>query len=162
MTNPQDALRELGQKLTPSPRARIATSAECAEPQRTFGNLIPSWYWHVLQSFPLVGRIVTVSGRLGRHDIEWMSPADMIIESFAAIPGTGIRAIGYVPVGACASGSGDPYFIRFHEIDDSPVVQVCHDVTGPFLVKDGELGPRAFEVVGQSIADVLERASSQT
>lgn len=34
---------------------------------------------------------------------------------------------GYVPVGSCATGSGDPYFIKIHDTPPGPLYRIYHD-----------------------------------
>ncbi|MCC7422987.1 MAG: hypothetical protein IT428_22150 [Planctomycetaceae bacterium] len=44
-----------------------------------------------------------------------------------AYPGTVVAADGFVPIGGCLLGSGDPYFIRSSDPAPGPVYRIYHD-----------------------------------
>lgn len=155
----ENAILQAVNRLAHDKRARLASARECESSASRFGSLVPSWYWQVLREVPLVGRSVSLVNGDHHHDLCWLDPAEMVVEAFDTIPGSDIRSIGYVPVAGCDSGSGDPYFVRFAAQDTAPVVQVHHDVRGKYLVANGELGSRAYLVVGESISDVLSRST---
>nr|WP_121271550.1 hypothetical protein [Pedobacter schmidteae] len=45
-------------------------------------------------------------------DMEWFTPAAQVEEAFEYFPGSLVVQNGYLPVGMCLSGSGDPYFLK--------------------------------------------------
>lgn len=87
-------------------------------------------------------------------DVQWASPSDIMCEAFDAIPGSLIRKSGYVPVGLCPEGSGNPFFTRF-ESDNPKLIQVFHDAVGP----SGELGPNSQRQIAQSLSTFFEGVS---
>jgi hypothetical protein len=63
--------------------------------------------------------------------VEWIELSDasgIRSESIECYPGLAILPAGYINIGSCSGGSGDPYFISVDEGDDPPVYQVYHDV----------------------------------
>lgn len=61
-------------------------------------------------------------------DILWLSPIQALSEATEAEPGKSFARRGYVPVGACLNGSGDPYFIDVSvDLDDPKLVRIVHD-----------------------------------
>jgi hypothetical protein len=42
-------------------------------------------------------------------------------------PGIGVKAHGFVPVGGCAIGTGDPYFINSNDPQPGPLYRIYHD-----------------------------------
>ena len=59
-------------------------------------------------------------------DMEWMSPAEQIDEAFTFYPGLVVVAKGFMPVGICMQGSGDPYFLRIED-EKWKIYRVLHD-----------------------------------
>lgn len=48
-------------------------------------------------------------------------------EARDAFPGVGVLADGFVPVGGCGLGTGDPYFINIHDRDNGPLYRISHE-----------------------------------
>jgi hypothetical protein len=48
-------------------------------------------------------------------------------EAHEALPGVGVWADGFVPVGGCGIGTGDPYFINIHDSDNGPLYRISHE-----------------------------------
>ena len=42
-------------------------------------------------------------------------------------PGLVVKAHGFVPIGGCAVGSGDPYFVNVNDPEPGPVYRIYHD-----------------------------------
>jgi hypothetical protein len=108
------------------------------------------WLIDLLGEFPLIGSILTLDEN---HDLSemgvelrWLKPADMLQEAREMSPGKEVLEEGYLPVGECLLGSGDPYFLRMSDGQDPPVVRVPHDA------------PSAVEVVRPSLSDFLANA----
>jgi hypothetical protein len=108
-----------------------------------YGAALPDWYLRELCITPLVGAtlryiaIPRVPGNSPEHartllsrqvvwDIEWMDANAALWES-QSTPGIVAMQFGYLPVGTCCTGSGNPFFVRFAESDDPPLVQMFHD-----------------------------------
>lgn len=115
-------------------------------------RLVPEWYWALLDAAPLASRVDVV----GDHDhIVWLTPElmDMLLES----PGSDVVTLGYVPIGDCAFGSGDPYYVRFMPTDTSPIVQIYHDSGLLPQLSATELPLESYRIVASSIRDILTK-----
>lgn len=56
-------------------------------------------------------------------DFRWMTLDEILDEATQAYPGIVARRHGYLPIGICLEGSGDPYFLR---IEDGTIVRIPH------------------------------------
>lgn len=110
---------------------------------------VPDWYWEALSQFPIAGGCFTYETTGQRHDFDWFRPADMLDEAYSVQPGMYVRESGLVPIAGCATGSGDPYFIRF-DSEDPAVIQVFHDAAAP-----SGMAPGGFRVVARSLSELL-------
>ncbi len=66
------------------------------------------------------------------NEVNWLILSDarnIRSESLECYPGLAILSRGFINIGSCSLGSGDPYFISSEEGDDPPVYQVYHDVS---------------------------------
>jgi hypothetical protein len=59
--------------------------------------------------------------------IELLDEVNAIKESTGFYPGLVVKADGYVPIGGCAIGCGDPYFINLHDPQPGPIYRIYHD-----------------------------------
>jgi len=59
-------------------------------------------------------------------DMEWLTPGEQIDEAFNFYPGLIVVEKGFIPIGSCMKGSGDPYFLRATEYQWQ-VYRVLHD-----------------------------------
>jgi hypothetical protein len=58
----------------------------------------------------------------------WLTVPQMVSESVEMEPGRSVLINGFIPIGACAHGSGDPYFINMLQSTDDPAVhRLPHD-----------------------------------
>lgn len=57
-------------------------------------------------------------------DMQWLSAKRILREVVDAYPGIVAVSAGYIPIGACTAGSGDPYFYR---VSDGAVVRILHE-----------------------------------
>jgi hypothetical protein len=72
----------------------------------------------------------------------WLTPAQIVSESVECQPGTSVLSYGFLPIGGCAEGSGDPYFLDLrNSSDDPPLVRVPHDYasSGPYPLEKIEI-----------------------
>jgi len=121
--------------------------------------LVPDWFVLLLQDYRLAGVCFSLTddddrSKLGA-DLIWLTPSQIVSEATACQPGMSVTPLGYVPVGACAVGSGDPYFLDMREAsDDPPVVRVPHDLA----VEDPYPLDR-IELVAESLSAFLDKAT---
>lgn len=89
-------------------------------------------YWRTfVEQHHLVGREISVpddrdvSG-VGA-EIEILDESGIQFEQTGLYPGIAVAAAGYIPVGSCSIGSGDPYFINVHDGEGGPLYRIYHD-----------------------------------
>jgi len=98
-------------------------------------KLIPIWFIDMLRKHKLGGVVFLLSegndkSKLGA-DLLWLRPHQIVSEACSAEPGVSVLQSGLLPIGVCANGSGDPYFLDFREASpDPPVVRVPHEFAG--------------------------------
>lgn len=148
------ALDAIVSRLPPSKCGRRASPAELSQLHDAMPH-IPEWYLTLLGRWPLSGSQLQLNMTYDKHvAIEWASPSDITQEAFDAIPGIFIRDLGYVPVGLCPEGSGNPFFTRF-ENDDPELIQVYHDAVSP----DGAFGLNSTRRIAASLTSFFERVN---
>lgn len=95
-------------------------------------NLTPDWLTTVLKEYVLAG----VSFGLNEdHDesgfgaeLIWLNAAQIVSEGIECEPGISVVPLGFLPIGACAEGSGDPYFLDLRNPSaNPPLVRIPHD-----------------------------------
>lgn len=98
-------------------------------------DLVPGWLVSLLKEYRLAGAHFSLNENddcsgLGAEVI-WLTPKQMVSEACEAEPGMSVLSSRFLPIGVCAVGSGDPYFLDLsEEIDDPPVVRIPHDFGG--------------------------------
>jgi hypothetical protein len=127
---------------------RTLSADEIKTIESWLGARLPDVVVALLTENPLVGLNFTLDDEddesgLGA-ELKWMNSDEMLSEATEAYPGLVACPLGYLPVGICLEGSGDPYFLR---LDDAALVRVPHDAVG-----DDGLNEDAVEVVLSSIA----------
>jgi hypothetical protein len=60
-------------------------------------------------------------------DLSIMSEDHILDEMNKAHPGIIVKKDGFVAVGSCLTGSGDPYFININDGKDGPLYRIYHD-----------------------------------
>lgn len=91
----------------------------------------PVSYREFVERHALVGKEVEIpktedlSGIGGT--IELFDETDAIEEANDFYPGLVVRHDGFVPIGGCALGGGDPYFINLQDQQPGPVYRIYHD-----------------------------------
>jgi hypothetical protein len=100
--------------------------------QRLPAALTPDWLMDILREYGLAGTCFALSKEHDKSglgaDVLWLAPAQIVSESFDAEPGISVLSSGLLPIGGCATGSGDPYFLDLTQrSSDPPVVRVPHD-----------------------------------
>ncbi|MDH3997654.1 MAG: hypothetical protein OET90_02340 [Desulfuromonadales bacterium] len=67
-------------------------------------------------------------------------------------PGIGVFQDGFVPVGACSVGTGDPYFINTNDGPNGPLYKIDHERVSP----DGYNRDEAVETMLEHYEDLLK------
>ena len=60
-------------------------------------------------------------------DLSIMREEHILDEANKAYPGVIVKKDGFVPVGSCLIGSGDPYFININDGENGPLYRIYHD-----------------------------------
>lgn len=119
------------------------------------GELFPHWLGDLFLNHRLIGMHFSLDETkdptgLGVSLI-WMSPEQMFSEALEAEPGRSVISKGFVPIGLCATGSGDPYFLDLRSVtDDPPIVRVPHE-----FATEVEYPEQSIEPVGLSLSEFI-------
>lgn len=114
-------------------------------------------YWQMfVKQYHLVGREFSIpvesdlSGVGAR--IEILDELGIRTEQTESYPGIGVSKAGFLPVGGCSIGTGDPYFINESDGGGGPLYRIYHDE-----VVDESYDPvRAIAMVLMDYRDLLE------
>ena len=95
--------------------------------------ILPSWFVKLITDFKLIGSDLFLSEQYDESEmgvmLKWKTPQDMIDELFEYYPGVAVVGMGYLPVGSCLEGSGDPYFVKLtQKVSDAKFVRIRHDL----------------------------------
>ncbi|HLQ93031.1 MAG TPA: hypothetical protein VK148_23655 [Xanthobacteraceae bacterium] len=95
-------------------------------------NLMPNWLVLLLSEYNLAGSAFSLDRKEDQSglgaEVIWLLPIQLVSEAYDSEPGISVRSLGFVAIGACATGSGDPYFLDMRMAsNDPPVVRVPHD-----------------------------------
>jgi hypothetical protein len=103
-------------------KGRTADANECKYLIENLSELNLDFILNIIQTYPLIGcnfvlpDLHDASG-LG-VDMIWMPPLDIVEESTKFYPGIAAKKYGYLPVGSCLIGSGDPYFMECNKTNN--------------------------------------------
>jgi hypothetical protein len=86
-------------------------------------------------------------------ELRWMSVDGILDEALNAYPGIAVVGMGYVPIGDCMLGSGDPYFLRLDGTEDPPLVRILHDM----IDADGHALPEFHQDVLSHVSELVTR-----
>ena len=95
-------------------------------------TLTPDWLMALLRGHALAGVGFSLSedhdeSGIGAELI-WLTPKQIVSESVECQPGRSVLSYGFLAIGACVEGSGDPYFLDLrNSSDDPPLVRIPHD-----------------------------------
>lgn len=124
-------------------------------------ELVPEWLVVLLREFKLGGASISLeenddNSGMGA-ELKWLTPPQMVSEALECEPGRSVLKIKLLPVAACATGSGDPYFLDLRAMTiDPPLVRVLHD----FVSEEGECFPlQGVEVVSYRLSDFFSKAT---
>lgn len=108
-----------------------------------------------MKAYPVVGATLRLSKKkdLSRMGVlmKWLSPTEMVEEALDFYPGIVALPAGYIPVGECVTGSGDPYF---YNTADGSIVRILHQ---PGADED-RLSNKQVEVVAKTMTLFVEKA----
>ncbi len=123
--------------------------SELDDVERMLGVSLPHEIRAYLQDIAVVGAVTMIEEEEDESgmgaEFRWMEPLQMVSEGRDCFPGVAISRHGFLPIGICQEGSGDPYFVR---LCDGALVRVLHDA--PW--SDG-LQEEAVELVSRSLPD---------
>jgi hypothetical protein len=94
--------------------------------------LTPDWLMSILKEYRLAGTCFALSEEQDKSGlgatVNWLTPEGIASESCDLEPGISVLSSGFIPIGGCAEGSGDQYFLDLRLASgDPPVVRVPHD-----------------------------------
>ena len=145
-------------------KAGLLTGAVVTDAQITVlqgalsSHVLPDWYLLLLKTFPLCGTCFSLEDEedLSEMGVEvmWFTPEQIVDEALNAYPGKKVVDLGYLPVGACLTGSGDPYFLRIKGGSVNPsLVRIPHDAPPDEDYPEGQI-----EIVTTSLSDFFDYA----
>ncbi|MFC1587491.1 hypothetical protein ACFL54_04190 [Planctomycetota bacterium] len=153
--NLNDSLKNISSTLT----GQTITDDECEMLKSKLENqLIPEWLLTILQSFNLTGTSFSLGEDLDLSEMgvemKWADPVEILREKEELYPGLVAHIKGYLPVGICLEGSGDPYFLKLSGGDNPVLVRIPHDSC------DGDdLDESAVEIVSEKLSDFFDSAT---
>lgn len=119
--------------------------------------VVPPQLASLMANVPLVGVRFSLSDEADKSglgvEMQWMSPDEILSEATEAYPGIVAAKLGYVPIGTCLEGTGDPYFYR---PSDGAVVRIPHDAA-----TESELDENRVETVAESVEQLLRLAQPE-
>lgn len=144
-------------KVSESLGGKALSAEDIRRIEVSLGLFVPSGIKEVLGSVPLVGVVFNVEERndlsgLGAS-FRWMSAEEMVDEATRCYPGIAAAPHGYLPVGICLEGTGDPYFLRLR---DTAIVRIPHAAA-----VGGSLDSSQIELVAPSIEALVDCAQLQ-
>jgi hypothetical protein len=86
-------------------------------------------------------------------EMRWMNPSEMLSEATESYPGIAALECGYIPIGICLEGSGDPYFAKWNGKGYS-LVRIPH----LSVSEDHLLDENSIEVVSENLYDFINKS----
>ena len=113
------------------------------------------WLFKIMKKYPISGVCFSLSKKddlsgLGL-ELKWFSASEIIDEMFQYYPGILICKSGYLPIGGCLKGSGDPYFLKIKSIEnlkDPAIVRIPHD----YVTNENTYPEDKIEIVCESLS----------
>lgn len=137
----------------------LANEAELADLKAQLpSELLPDWYVSLLETYRLSGSIFSLDDELDQSemgvDLKWLTPEQTIDEALNTYPGKSVIELGYLPIGSCLAGSGDPYFLNLRSKSSDPVlVRIPHAAAS-----EGSYPEDEIELVCNTLSDFFEQA----
>jgi len=115
----------------------------------------PTWLLDAWREAPLTGARLYLDDKVDPTGVgvsmQWMTAVELLSEATEASPGREALPAGFVPIGKCLEGSGDPYFVSQGE--DSGLVRIPHSAA-----RGGRLNPEAIERITKSLSEFFRIA----
>lgn len=96
----------------------------------------------ILSNYKIVGQIFSISEEKDSSGIgvnmEWLTPYEQIQEAYEYYPGLLAVKKGYLPIGMCLEGSGDPYFLK-EDNQRYILVRIPHDAIYDEVLDDDSI-----------------------
>jgi hypothetical protein len=93
--------------------------------------MFPNFWIDFISANALAGATVSIPDKLDQSglgvELKFLSSEQSLDEAEKCWPGIGVANDGYVPVGACLSGSGDYYYIKTADGEAGPLYRIYHD-----------------------------------
>ncbi len=90
-------------------------------------------------------------------EIEILDENAARIEQTESYPGIAVAKAGFVPVGGCNIGSGDPYFINSNDPEGGPLYRIYHDE----VTDDTYDASRAVAIVLKDYRELLKYVNTE-
>ena len=119
--------------------------------------VLPDWFIKLITENKLIGSYLYLNEKNDNSDmgvsLKWKTTVDMVDELYEFYPGVAVIGMGYLPVGSCLEGSGDPYFVKLTEdVNEAKFVRIRHD-----LVEDDDTYLEdEMEIVAPNIQDFFK------
>ena len=133
---------------------KVTTDTELNQLRNELGEeIVPLWFVQIMKRFALAGAdfSLTEDRDLSKMGVQmrWLDCKEILEEARDIYPGKAAVRLGYLPIGGCLEGSGDPYFIFTLESSDPPLVRIPHDIVD----NSGQINQEDIEVVSNSLSD---------
>jgi hypothetical protein len=117
--------------------------------------MTPHYWLSFVAQHSLIGKEVSVpeesdQSELGA-EIEILDEEGIRSESEDCYPGIAVVKDGFIPIGSCSLGSGDPYFINIQDGTDGPLYRIYHDA----VTEDGYDRDEAVVIVLSNFSKIL-------
>ena len=80
-------------------------------------NNLTDEIFKLMHKYPLASSFFALSDEYDLSEMgvemKWMDAAEILSEAFDAYPGKLAVDLGYITIGNCMEGSGDPYFVKY-------------------------------------------------
>ena len=118
--------------------------------------MIPEYWRSFVNQHSLEGKEIDIPEEIDLSELganfEIFDELDIRKEAEDLYPGIAVAKDGFVPVGGCLEGSGDPYFIDQNDGPAGPLYRIYHDMFGG----DDYDKDEAIVVVVQNYAEILK------
>ncbi|WP_254507360.1 hypothetical protein [Anatilimnocola floriformis] len=119
---------------------------------------MPPYWKSFIEKHSLVGREFSIPDDRDASGVgavlEILDEQSSESEETDVYPGIAVRKDGFVPVGSCCLGSGDPYFICERDGEGGPLYRIYHDQVS----EAGYEASRAIAIVLNDYRDLLRFA----
>jgi hypothetical protein len=118
--------------------------------------IIPHYWQTFLHQNRLAGQELSIPTAVDLSgvgaEIEILDEQGILQEQTEAYPGICVSGVGFVPIGICGIGTGDPYFINLHDGAGGPLYRIYHDEVND----ENYAPPRAVVIVLEDYRELLK------